>query len=102
MGIVAEIEEDGRKKLIGVGRLIADPDLESAEYAVLITDKWQGKDLGRYLTEFCTEIAVNSRVKKVIALTTKDNKPMISVFRKLGFIVEFNEDSTVCVRKELK
>ncbi len=102
MGIVAEIEEDGRKKLIGVGRLIADPDLESAEYAVLITDKWQGKDLGRYLTEFCIEIAGNSHVKKVIALTTKDNKPMISVFRKLGFIVEFNEDSTVCVRKELK
>ncbi len=102
MGIVAEIEEDGRKKLIGVGRLIADPDLESAEYAVLITDKWQGKDLGKYLTEFCLDIAKNGRVKRVVAMTTNDNKPMISVFRKLGFTVEFKEDFTVCVRKELK
>ncbi len=102
MGIVAEIEQNGRKRLIGVGRLIADPDLESAEYAVLITDEWQGKDLGKYLTEFCLEIAKKSRVKRVVALTTNDNKPMISVFRKLGFIVEFKEDFTVCVRKELE
>ena len=102
MGIVAEIEEEGRKKLIGVGRLIADPDLESAEYAVLITDEWQGKDLGKYLTEFCLEIARRGRVKRVVAMTTNDNKPMISVFRKLGFIVEFKEDFTVCVRKELE
>ena len=102
MGIVAEIEEEGRKKLIGVGRLIADPDLESAEYAVLITDEWQGKDLGKHLTEFCLEIAKRSRVKRVVAMTTNDNKPMISVFRKLGFTVEFKEDFTVCVRKELE
>jgi len=102
MGIVAEIEYEGRKKLIGVGRLISDPDLESAEYAVLITDEWQGKDLGKYLTEFCIDIAKKGHVKRIIAITTNDNKPMIAVFRKLGFVVKFNEDFTVSVRKELE
>jgi len=46
IAIVAEIEENGRRKLLGVGRLVADPDHETVEYAVLITDAWQKKDQG--------------------------------------------------------
>lgn len=101
LAIVAEIEDDGRRKLIGVGRLIADPDLENVEYAVLITDAWQRKDLGKILTQYCNEIAKTNNFKRIFAETTKDNKPMISVFRKLGFSVEFNSDTTVSVNKEL-
>jgi len=71
IAIVAEIEVEGRKKLIGVGRLIADPDVETVEYAVLITDEWQRKELGQILTEYCVEIAKNSGLKRVAAETTK-------------------------------
>ncbi|MCD4682900.1 MAG: bifunctional acetate--CoA ligase family protein/GNAT family N-acetyltransferase [Bacteroidales bacterium] len=102
MAIVAEIEEKGRKKLIGVGRLIGDPDVEVAEYAVLITDAWQHKDLGQILTNYCLEIAQHTGIKRVAAETTKDNKAMIAVFKKLGFKVNFNDDTTVSVAKDLK
>lgn len=101
LAIVAEVEEDGRRKLIGVGRLIGDPDLEIVEYAVLITDAWQRKDLGKILTEYCVDIARQNNFKKVFAETTKDNKAMIAVFKKLGFTVEFDEDTNVSVFKEL-
>ena len=101
IAIVAEVEDEGRKKLIGVGRLIADPDVEVMEYAVLITDAWQKKELGYILTEYCMEIAKNREIKNLVAETTRDNKPMISVFRKLNFKIRFNEDSTVSVRKDL-
>lgn len=101
LAIVAEIEEEGRRKLIGVGRLIGDPDLEIVEYAVLITDAWQRKDLGKILTEYCVEIARINNFKKVFAETTKDNKAMIAVFKKLGFSVEFDEDTNVSVHKDL-
>jgi acetyltransferase len=99
IAIVAEVEEEGKKKLIGVGRLIADPDVEEMEYAILITDKWQKKELGFTLTNYCLEIAKARGVKKLLAETTKDNKPMISVFRKLNFKIRFNEDTTVSVNK---
>jgi len=102
IAIVAEVNMEGRKKLIGVGRLIADPDVEIAEYAVLITDEWQHRELGQILTAYCIEIARIAGIKKVSAETTKDNKPMISVFKKLGFIVFYNEDTTVTVSKELQ
>ncbi len=101
LAIVAEIEDGDRRKLIGVGRLIGDPDLEIVEYAVLITDEWQGKDLGKMLTEYCVEIARQNNFKKVYAETTKDNKAMIAVFKKLGFSVEFSEDTNVSVFKDL-
>jgi acetyltransferase len=101
MAIVSELELNGRKKLIGVGRLIGDPDGEIAEYAVLITDEWQHRDLGQILTSYCIEIAGMSGIKRVTAETTKDNKPMIAVFRKMGFEVFFNDDTTVTVTKLL-
>ncbi len=101
VAIVAEVESEGQKKLIGVGRLIADPDVEIAEYAVLITDDWQHKDLGQILTSYCVEIAKEAGIKRLSAETTKDNKAMIAVFRKMGFEVFFNEDTTVTVSRQL-
>jgi len=101
IAIVAEIEENGRRKLIGIGRLIADPDVETAEYAVLITDAWQRRDLGSILTEYCLHIAEINDIKRMVAETTLDNKPMIAVFKKLDFKVHFNSDNTVSVSKDL-
>jgi len=101
IAIVAELEEDGRKQIIGVGRLIADPDVETMEYAILITDKWQKKELGNIITEFCMDIAKRNGIKRLVAETTKNNKPMIAVFRRLNFKIQFNEDTTVSVFKNL-
>jgi len=102
IAIVAEIVQEGKRKLIGVGRLIADPDHETVEYAILIPDAWQQKDLGNILTDYCLEIAGTWNLKKFVAQTTTDNKRMISVFQKRGFKISINsQDSTVDVEKEL-
>ncbi|MEI6172731.1 MAG: GNAT family N-acetyltransferase [Bacteroidota bacterium] len=102
IAIVAEIIENGHKKLIGVGRLVADPDHETVEYAILIVDAWQQKDLGNIITDFCLEVAEQGKLKKIVAQTTTDNKRMISVFQKRGFEVKINnQDSTVDVTKVL-
>ena len=102
IAIVAEIIENGQKKLIGVGRLVADPDHETVEYAILVVDAWQQKDLGNIITDFCLEVAENGKLKKIVAQTTTDNKRMISVFQKRGFEVKINnQDSTVDVVKVL-
>ena len=71
------------------------------EYAILITDKWQKKELGNTITEFCMDIAKRNGIKRLVAETTKNNKAMIAVFRKLNFKIQFNEDTTVSVFKNL-
>ncbi len=102
VAIVAEIKEDNKRKLVGVGRLIADPDHETVEYAILIIDAYQKKDLGNIITDFCMEIAKKWNLKKIVAQTTTDNKRMISVFQKRGFSVHTDtNDSTVEVEKEI-
>ncbi len=88
IAIVAEVESGNERKLAGVGRLISDPDHESVEFAILVADKWQNKDLGGMLTDYCMEIAKTWGLKKIIAQTTSDNQRMINVLQKRGFEIK--------------
>jgi acetyltransferase len=101
IAIVAEMNHGGKRMLLGVGRLIADPDHKEVEYAVLISDAWQKKELGSIITDYCLEIAGKWNLKRIVAQTTTDNSRMISVFRKRGFQITFGADSTVDVVKEI-
>ena len=101
LAIVAQIKEGNDSKIIGIGRLIADPDHETVEYAILITDEWQNKELGSMLTDYCMEIAKKWKLKKLVAQTSTDNHRMIKMFEKRGFKIEKQDDSTVDVSKEL-
>ena len=92
MAIVAEVEEEGQKKLIGVGRLVMEHDGQTAEYAVLVIDEWQGRTLGMILTEYCIEIGKQRGLKRVTAVTTPENARMIEVFRRLGFRLQHEHD----------
>lgn len=85
MAIVAEVESNGSRKLVGVGRLVSDPDHQSAEYAVLVTDAWQNRGLGSLLTDYCLEIAQSWQVPEIVAVTTPDNFRMVELFRRRGF-----------------
>ena len=93
--IVAEIKTAGTKKLIGVARLIADPDLETMEYSVFVADKWQNKDLGNILTKYSVEIAQSKNIKKLIAKTQKNNKVMLNVFNKLNFATAEEQETVI-------
>jgi acetyltransferase len=101
IAIVAETGEGEARRLIGVGRLVADPGHEEGEYAVLVVDAWQGKELGGILTDACVAIARQWKLKRVVAQTTTDNVPMIAVFEHRGFEVTQGEDSAVEVSKIL-
>lgn len=102
MAIVAETGQGDARRIIGVGRLIADPDRREAEYAILVTDAWQDQGLGGVITDFCLEIASEWGVRKVTAVTTTDNPRMIAVFRKRGFEITADPDGKVVeVSKDL-
>ncbi len=87
IGIVGEIEVGDQRKLIGVGRLVADPDHDAAEYAVLVPDEWQNQGIGKQLTEYCLEIAEDWGLSRVTAVTSPSNVRMIKLFEHLGFTI---------------
>lgn len=65
IAIIAELSEVGRQKMAGVVRLIADPYNETAEYAIVVADPWQGQGLGTRLTEVILEIAAQRGIRVV-------------------------------------
>ena len=101
LAIVAEVEEEGCRKLIGIGRLVADVDHHVAEYAVIVVDRWQGRGVGGMLTDYCLEVAKRWGVKKVVAEIAKDNSRMLATFRRCGFEIAspLGQDAAMATRK---
>ena len=99
IAIVAEIEEDEQRKLIGVGRLVADADHQEAEYAVLVGDPWQGAGLGGMLTDYCLEICTRWGIRNVIAEVAPENSRMLATFDHRGFELDRGVSSDVVIAR---
>ncbi len=101
IAIVAELEEDDQRKLIGVGRLVADADHTDAEYAVLVADAYQGIGLGALLTDYCLEICNRWGIGTVVAETAPGNHRMLSIFEHRGFESDRSLSSDVVLLRKL-
>jgi acetyltransferase len=102
IAIVAEVQQDGQRSLIAVGRLVADADHTDAEYAILIADAWQGKGLGNLMTDYCLEICRNWGIRHVVAETVSSNTRMLGILRKREFQLDTSHgDDVILARKEL-
>ncbi|MGD2056846.1 MAG: GNAT family N-acetyltransferase [Gammaproteobacteria bacterium] len=102
LAMVVETESDGQRQLIGVGQLITDLNHETAEYAVLVPDPWQGKGVGGLLLDYCLELAARWGISEVVAETDPENMRMLSLFHKRGFnSVVRREEEVVFLRKQL-
>jgi acetyltransferase len=85
MAIVAEIREGQKRKIVGIGRLIAEPPFDAAEFAVLVHDDYQGKGLGYKLVDVLIGIAHDKDLEKMYGTVLSENEKMLAVCRKLGF-----------------
>ena len=101
LAIVAEQGEGPAKKLLGVGRLVANSDHTLAEYAVLVGDAWQTLGLGSLLTDFCLDICRQWGVRTVQAETAADNYRMVGMFQRRGFASTLIPPDTITVVKQL-
>lgn len=91
MAIIAELVEEGRKKMVGVVRIITDPDNEAAEFAIVVGDPWQKQGLGTVMTHYILEIARDRGLKKVYAYLLANNADMLHLFLKFKFTPRWEE-----------
>jgi acetyltransferase len=101
MALVAERVEEGRRRLIGIGRIVANDERTSAEFAALVADRWQGNGLGKVLLDGCLEVARRAGIARVCGETTPDNVRMLGLFRSRGFALNFSDPHTVLAEKRL-
>jgi len=102
MAIVCEMEENGKKSMIGVARLIMNWDLTSGEIAVLVQDRFQGKHLGSKFVEMLIGIGREKGLEDIRADVLTENESMLNVFKRSGFTTHGGPDGVTEVILKLK
>jgi acetyltransferase len=86
---------------IAVGRYAPNPDGETAEFALVVADAWQGKGLGRALLERLCDAARAAGYRSLSGEILNANHAMLDLARRLGFIEERRAGGEVTVVRRL-
>jgi acetyltransferase len=97
MVLVAERGEE----ILAVGRLIREEGAKEAEFAVLISDQFQGHGLGTELLKRLIEIARADGLERVTADILGENRQMIEICKLLGFHLEYAGENVVKAELDL-
>ncbi len=98
MAFIAIHDDDGRKMEAGVARYSVEPDGESAEFAVVVGDRWQGLGLGRALMEALLESARQRGVRELYGEVLARNRPMLELAARFGFSQQREPDEVDIIR----
>lgn len=77
--------ETGAREILAVGRLSRIPGTADAEFAMIVSDAFQGRGLGSELLRRLLEIAKNEHVRRLTADILPDNLTMQRLCERLGF-----------------
>jgi len=94
MALAATTMLDG-ETLLGVARYVLDKDNQSAEFAIVVADAWQGRGIGSRLLGKLVDVAGRHGVKRLYGDILAMNRPMLELARKLGFRLSRHEDPTL-------
>lgn len=89
IALVAEHRGSGHCRLIGVSRISLYPDMETGDFAVAVSDPWQGKGVGALLTDYALEVARDRGLHEIRADALADNRKVINLMKQRGFDVRF-------------
>ncbi len=95
IAIVAELNEEGRRKILGVVRVSLEPDRKAGEIAFIIADPWQGLGLGTKMVDYVIEICKDMGVETIYGIMLQDNQRAINLMKKMGFTLQYLDDDTV-------
>jgi acetyltransferase len=90
VALVALKEIDFRERILGVCRIMGEPDSKKGELAVVITDRWQGKGMGKILSQRAISIAKELGMTSIWGIVSPQNKIFLALADKLGFTTKLD------------
>ncbi|UCH84093.1 MAG: bifunctional acetate--CoA ligase family protein/GNAT family N-acetyltransferase [Candidatus Latescibacterota bacterium] len=96
MAFIATTELNGNEAEIAVGRYVTNPDGKSCEFALVVGDEWRRLGIGSRIMMALMEVAKSRGLQVMEGEILSENKQMISLARKLGFIVRPQDDDASC------
>ena len=96
MVILAVIEEGRKEKVVGVGEYSINEGSHTAEIAVAVLDAYQNKGIGTELVRYLTHLARKQGLLGFTAEVLQENKPMLHIFKKMGFDIQSSQEDGIC------
>jgi len=98
MAFIAIEESSG--KMLGVVRLHANSNYDTAEYAILVRSDQKGRGLGWLLMKMIIDYARAEGLQAIEGQVLRENTTMLALCKELGFVVtpEAN-DVAICIAK---
>jgi acetyltransferase len=94
IALVADLKNrDGTHQILGVGRLIKEHGTDEAEFAVLISDPWQGKGFGSELLKLLVQIGRKEALRRITGHISPENTTMKTVSEQVGFSLHFDREA---------
>jgi acetyltransferase len=90
VALIATMLLEGRARQIGVARYVKESPADDAEFAIVLSDDWQGRGLGTRLLASLVAAARAHGIRRLIGTTHTDNGGMLALARKLGFKAEID------------
>ena len=85
LALIATTPVEGGERQIGVARYVKQSSLGDAEFAIVLSDDWQGRGLGTRLLMSLLLAAKNHGVRRLVGTTLSQNNGMLALGRRLGF-----------------
>jgi acetyltransferase len=85
LALIATTPVQGRERQIGVARYVKESSPGDAEFAIVLSDDWQGRGLGTRLLVSLLVAAKSHGVRRLVGTTLSENNGMLALGRKLGF-----------------
>ncbi len=96
MAFIATTEVKGEEAEIAVGRYVTNPDGNSCEFALVVGDEWRRLGIGTKIMMALIEVAKSRGLKAMEGEILTENVKMLSLARKLGFMIRpVPDDPTV-------
>ncbi len=102
IAIVAQLNEQGKKRILGVFRLILEPNLQTGEIAFIIADEWQNLGLGTAMMRHMIKICREKQFESMYGIVLKSNIKGVRFMKNMGFTIQQLDEETVKATLNLK
>ena len=85
LALIALAGKAAVEKIVAVARYIANPDGESAEFAIVVADAWQGRGLAQALMRMLIGCARTRGFRRLDGVILATNSAMLALMARLGF-----------------
>jgi acetyltransferase len=94
-------EADDGHSLVADARYVVDGREPTAEFAIAVSDSWQGSGLGRHLMQRLMRHAADPGLDRLHGDILPSNQPMLALMRSLGAEISVSPDDDSLCRAEL-